>query len=190
MMLREKCGAMPFGDCALRGLGKVVVFVAIACGWATAQAESPQISRGLSVIMQNTIQYEERQRDGKENPLYFGDRSPTPTNPKPLAFADHLQLLSYFNTLTPDQKSGGLWVKRMARPLWRKADEERIAALTNDAKKTNVLLFICEPSAPSKGSWLVTWNCEKTIPKVDGRAVICEAIESKTNPTQWLCKEK
>ena len=171
-------------------LSNAIAFVAISCACAAALAEPPQISRALSVMMQVATQYEERQRDGKENPLYFSDRAPSADNPKLLFFADHPQLLAHFSTLPADQRAAGLWIKRMARPLWTKLDDERIAALTNAAMLANLALFLCEPAPGKKGSWLVTWDCAKVSPQLDGSVVSCEAIESRTSPPLWACKER
>lgn len=151
----------------------------------------PQIALGTRVMMQLAIQYEERRKAGKENPLYFREPGAVSSATDKLTFEDHFQLLDYFQNLPADIQNRGLWIKRMVRNLWIHQDAERLDTLTQQAQLRKISLFACEPKEnKTRSSWLVTWECDQVSPKRDVKALSCEAMESKGQPARWECKNK
>lgn len=149
------------------------------------------ISLGTRVMMQLAIQYEERRKAGKENPLYFREPEAVSIATNKPTFDDHLQLLNYFQNLPADTQKRGLWIKRMARNLWIQKDAERLDTLTQQAQLRKISLFVCEPKEnKTRSSWLVTWECEQVSPKRGVKTLSCEAMESKGQPARWECKNK
>jgi len=150
----------------------------------------PQISFGTRVMMQVAIQYEERQKAGKENFMFYREPGTMTATTDKLTFDDHLQLLDYFQTLPADVQKSGLWIKRMARQLWTQPDMERLEMLTQNAKFRKTSLFLCEPKAPKNGSWLVIWECDQASPQSGMETISCEALESKGQIARWACRKR
>lgn len=154
-------------------------------------AGMPQIALGTRVMMQLAIQYEERRKAGKENPLYFREPGAVSSATDKLKFEDHFQLLDYFQNLPADTQNRGLWIKRMVRNLWIQQDAERLDTLTQQAQLRKISLFVCEPKEnKTRSSWLVTWECDQVSPKRGVKTLSCEAMESKGQPARWECKNK
>jgi len=150
----------------------------------------PQISLGTRVMMQVAVQYEERQKAGKENFLFYKEPETITAAPDKLTFDSHLQLLDYFQTLPADVQKNGLWIKRMARQLWTQPDTERLDKLTQNAKSRKTSLFLCEPKAPKNGSWLVVWECDQVSQQGSVHSISCGAVESKGQSARWVCKKR
>lgn len=150
----------------------------------------PQIELGTRVMMQVAVQYEERQKAGKENHLYYRESLAMPVTTDNSAFDDHLQLLDYFKNLPADVQKNGLWIKRFARNLWTQPDADRLDEITQYAKPRKISLFLCEPKAPKNSSWLVSWDCDQVSPQSGLGGLSCEAIESKGQLARWECRKK
>jgi ankyrin repeat protein len=150
----------------------------------------PQLELGTRVMMQIDIVYEERKRSGKENHLYYRESSALTSSPGNLTFDDHLQLLNHFQSLPADVQKNGLWIKRMAKQSWTQPDLARAEELTQHARSRSVSLYLCEPTAPKNGSWLVNWECDQASPKNIVQRVNCSATEAKGKTPRWECRKR
>lgn len=149
-------------------LRNLILFITLLCASVSAFADSPQYQLGLSVLMfmETTI---DKQKTNTSDPAYIYFVPPQhniATNQEGgNRFSTHLQLLSFFQNSQSSIQKNGLWIKRMAAPnLWSSADNDRVAALTREARQRKLLLFICGPVEPKSGKSEVLWDCEKASP--------------------------
>lgn len=176
----------------------IALFLFITFTILPALAGTPQISRGVRVMMLPGSIYDEKI---KVDPKIWSFFAPSQvevlearmtSTPEGQPFTSTNDVLSFFANLPTSIQDRGIWITIMGATPATRSDSERISSLTDGAIQRNLNMYVCKPKRPANtNSWLVAWNCEMVSPRGTTQHLICEPQKqsSASGAPLWNCTE-
>jgi hypothetical protein len=151
---------------------KVLLGAALAPVAAPSDAQTPQISEGVRVMMSVG-----EGKFGPERKRYMLIRQPplyAYLPPETIRFFNaEREVVTFFEQLPATLKSQGLWITRGGPPGSDTAeDRQHLAHLVDEAKLKGLSLYVCVPELLGESS-LVGWACQMAIPESSKEAILC-----------------
>jgi len=174
---------------------KIVLFVTLSCTALSALADTPQISRGVRVMMTSST-YDVGKKDGPGNDS-FGvlgqvDILGAANKTGALSLSGPKDVLKFFTSLPQEVQEKGLWITHIGVSPTTQSDLNKLSELTDGATQRGLLMHICKArAAKTKGTELVAWECNRVSPKKGTQSLICEPIKPTGPPwaPSWDCSE-
>lgn len=174
---------------------KIILFATLSCTALSALADTPQISRGVRVMMTSST-YEVSKKDDPKN-YSFGvlgqvDILGVANKTGALQLSGPQDVLKFFTSLSPEVQEKGLWITHIGVSPTTQSDLDKLSELSDGATQRGLLMHFCKArTATTKGTGLGAWECNRVSPKKSAQPLICEP-RIATGPSWaplWDCSE-